>query len=140
LIQITEKIFIDEKDISFQFIRSGGPGGQNVNKVSTGAELRFDIKGETSLPSGVKSRLTIQAANRISKDGILVIAATEFRTQEQNKAAAIERLTDLIIKASFKPKPRRKTKPTKASVERRISEKKKKGSNKTGRSKKNFEE
>jgi ribosome-associated protein len=140
LIKITDNIFIDEKNISFQFIRSGGPGGQNVNKVSTGAELRFDIRGDTSLQPGIKSRLKIQEANRISKEGILVISATEFRTQEQNKAAAMKRLAALIHKASKKPRPRKKTKPTRSSVERRISEKKKKGSNKIGRSKMHFEE
>lgn len=121
-------------------MRSGGPGGQNVNKVSTGAELRFDINKETSLPSGVKSRLKIMEANRISKDGILIITATEFRTQEQNRSAAMRRLTEFIIRASVKPKPRKKTKPTRSSVERRITEKKKQGMNKNERRKTKIEE
>jgi ribosome-associated protein len=140
MIMIAENIYIDERNISFQFIRSGGPGGQNVNKVSTAAELRFDVAGETSLPEYIKSRLIKLAAKRISKEGILVITAKEFRTQEQNKEAAMKRLVSLIKKASFKPKQRRKTNPTKSSVEKRITEKKIQSINKNQRSKRLIDE
>jgi ribosome-associated protein len=135
MINITQTIFIDEKDISFQFIRSGGPGGQNVNKVSTGVELRFDVSGETSLPSDVKSRLLSLFKNRISKEGILVITAKEFRTQEKNRDAAMERLATIIKQAAVKPRLRKKTKPSKSSQEKRLTVKKRQSFNKTIRRK-----
>jgi ribosome-associated protein len=137
MIKINDKISINEKEISFSFIRSGGPGGQNVNKVSTAVELRFDIDS-SSLADYVKSNLYRISKNRISKEKILVITAKEFRTQDKNKDAAVKRLVALISKASIKPVKRTKTKPTKISKEKRLSEKKNKSGIKSGRRAKNI--
>jgi ribosome-associated protein len=132
MIKINEKIKISEKDITFNFIRSGGPGGQNVNKVSTAAELRFDVTN-SSLPVYVKERLYETCKSRISKEGVLIITAKEFRTQEKNRDAAIKRLVAIISKACVKKKKRTKTKPTRSSVEKRIGEKKNKSGIKSDR-------
>jgi ribosome-associated protein len=120
MLRITPRIMLDEKEIEFRFVRASGPGGQNVNKVATAAELRFDIAGNESLPGAVKQRLTALAANRISREGILVISAQRFRTQERNRADALERLTGLLQRAATPPKKRIATKPTKASKRRRL--------------------
>lgn len=125
MIKITESIFIDEKNITFQFVRSGGPGGQNVNKVATAAELRFDLYTESLLPLDVKNRLIKIAKNRISKDGFLIIFASEYRTQKKNRDAAVSRLIELIKDASVIPSVRRETKPSKTAKENRLAEKKK---------------
>ena len=125
MIKITESILIDEKNISFKFIRSAGPGGQNVNKVSTAAELRFNIMNENAIPKYMKNRLKISARNRISKEGILIITANEFRMQKKNKDEALSRLIRILKNASIKPKLRKKTKPTRSSKETRLNEKKK---------------
>ena len=132
MIKINDRIKINENEIIFNFIRSGGPGGQNVNKVSTAAELRFDVKN-SSLPIYVKDRLFETAKSRISKEGILIITAKEFRTQEKNKEAAIKRLVSIVSKAAVKIKKRTKTRPTKTSVEKRLTEKKSKSGIKSGR-------
>ena len=124
MISVTPSISIDESEIHLQFVRSSGPGGQNVNKVSTAVQLRFDVGNSPSLPGDVRTRLIRQAGRRITQEGILVIEARQFRTQERNREAAIERLVELIRKASEKPKPRKKTKPTLAAKERRIEGKK----------------
>jgi len=125
MIELDKDIFIDEKNITFNFIKSGGPGGQNVNKVNTCAELRFDLKNETLLTPIIKEKLTKIAGKNLSKDGILVIVSRQFRTQERNKDQALKRLAVLIQKASLVEKKRKKSKPTKNSIEKRISKKKK---------------
>jgi ribosome-associated protein len=124
MIRITDSISIDESEIEESFVRSSGPGGQNVNKLSTAVQLRFDVRRSPSLPNDVAIRLMGLAGRRLTKDGVLVLIAQSHRTQERNRADAIERLVALIQEASVKPIPRRVTKPTKASKQRRIEGKK----------------
>ena len=124
MIRITDSISIDESEIEESFVRSSGPGGQNVNKLSTAVQLRFDVRRSPSLPNDVAVRLMRLAGKRMTKDGVLVLIAQNHRTQERNRAEALERLVELIQQAAVKPIPRRATKPTKASKERRIEGKK----------------
>jgi ribosome-associated protein len=124
MLHITRNIAINENEITFSFIRSSGPGGQNVNKVATAVQIRFDIKNSLSLPEAVKKRLIRLGGSRITDDGVLNITAQRFRTQERNRIDGLERLTALIRKAATPPKPRRKTRPPKKSIENRIQNKK----------------
>ena len=123
MIQITSSIAIDDGEIKEEFIRSSGPGGQNVNKVATAVQLRFDVINSPSLPDEVRERLISLARSRITDDGVLIINTRRFRTQGRNRQDAIERLTELIRKAAEKPRQRRKTRPTLSSKMRRLEDK-----------------
>ena len=130
-----QQIVIPETELDEQFIRASGPGGQNVNKVSTAVELRFDVVASPNLPEPVRIRLLRLAGQRLTKEGILVIRADRFRTQEQNRVDARARLQDLIDEASKEPKPRVKTRPTLASKKRRVDTNVRRSEVKKGRSK-----
>jgi ribosome-associated protein len=134
MIRITETISIGEDEIEESFVRSSGPGGQNVNKLSTAVQLRFDVRRSPSLPNDVAVRLMRLAGRRMTKDGVLVLIAQNHRTQERNRTEAMERLTDLIRQAAVKPVARRATKPTKASKLKRIEGKKRRSTIKAMRS------
>jgi ribosome-associated protein len=126
MIEITPSLQIDERELQIDFIRASGPGGQNVNKVATAVQLRFDVHA-SSLPHDVKGRLIQYAGNRITNEGEILIEAKRFRTQEQNRDDAIQRFTELVRKSLIKPKVRKKTKPSQASKEERLKEKKRRG-------------
>ncbi|HJS20567.1 MAG TPA: alternative ribosome rescue aminoacyl-tRNA hydrolase ArfB [Anaerolineales bacterium] len=138
MINITPSFSIDENELQFTFVRSSGPGGQNVNKVATAAQLRFDVLN-SNLPEEVKDRLKHPAGKRLTDEGILLIEARRFRTQEQNRADALQRFVELLRKSFEKPKARTKTKPTQASKEKRLKEKKARGEIKKLRKTKTYE-
>ncbi len=137
---MARNLMLDPKDLSERFVRASGPGGQNVNKVATAVELRFDLAGTRSLTDEAKLRLRQLAGDRLRRDGSLVIEARRFRTQEANRLDARQRLIELIEKARLRPKARRPTRPTRAAVERRLEEKKRRGQVKAGRTPKIYAE
>ncbi len=124
MIRVTDHISLDEREIVESFVRASGPGGQNVNKLATAVQLRFDVRGSPSLPAQVRVRLEKLAGTRMTRDGVLVIAAQRHRTQARNRQDALDRLLDLIRRAAVAPRPRRPTRPTAAARERRIETKK----------------
>lgn len=123
MIEITPTIALDEQEIKFDFVRAAGPGGQNVNKVASAVQLRFDVRHSPSLPADVRERLARLAGRRLTEAGELIIAARRFRTQEQNRQDALNRLVELIRRAIDKPKPRRPSRPSAAAKERRLATK-----------------
>ena len=125
--RITDQIVLDERELEETFIRASGPGGQNVNKLSTAVQLRFDVRHSPALPAPVRARLERLAGRRLTRDGVLIITAQRHRTQERNRAEARERLIDLIRRAAVPPVPRRKTKPSLAARQRRLADKKRRG-------------
>jgi ribosome-associated protein len=139
MLQITPSLHIDERELQLEYIRASGPGGQNVNKVATAVQLRFDIVNSPALASDIKGRLIRLAGKRVNADGVLLIEARRFRTQEANREDAIQRLVEMIRKVLVPPKPRKKTKPTVASREKRLQEKKRKGEVKKIRLNKSYE-
>jgi ribosome-associated protein len=127
MIEITPSVQIGDEEIELVFIRSPGPGGQNVNKVSSAVQLRFNVQGSASIPLDLKQRLIKLAGRRLTSEGVLIIEARQYRSQERNRQAALERLVRLIQQACEPPKPRHKTKPTRASTLRRLESKRKRG-------------
>jgi ribosome-associated protein len=123
MIVVTPRIAIDERELEETFVRASGPGGQNVNKLSTAVQLRFDVRRSPSLPDDVRARLERLAGSRLTGEGVLIIIAQRHRTQERNREDARERLIDLIRRAAVPPTPRRPTKPTLASKRRRLDSK-----------------
>ena len=123
LIPINCHLFLDDGEIEESFVRASGPGGQNVNKVSSAVQLRFDLSGSRSLPEDVRERLARLAGRRLTRDGVIVIIAQRYRTQERNREDALDRLVALIRRAAVPPIPRRATKPSRAAKERRLQAK-----------------
>lgn len=138
MIEVTPSLQIDERELQIDFVRASGPGGQNVNKVATAAQLRFDVRA-SSLSEEVKQCLTHLAGNRVTSEGVLLIEAKRFRTQEQNREDAVQRFVELVRRSLVKPKARKKTKPTQAAKEERLKEKKRKGEIKKMRQSKSVE-
>lgn len=133
MIEVTRNIRLDESEIQERFIRASGPGGQNVNKLATAVQLRFDVRRSPSLPDPVRARLEKLSGRRLTQDGVLVITAQRYRTQERNRADALERLVTLIAEASIPDKPRRATKPTYSSRLKRVESKRRRANVKAAR-------
>jgi ribosome-associated protein len=131
---VTPEVVIGDDELEWKFIRASGPGGQNVNKVSSAVQLRFRLPFNSSIPVAARNRLRRIAGGKLLDDGTLLLSARNERSQEQNRRAALERLSDMVRTALIEPKIRRKTKPTKGSKERRIESKKHRGATKQGRS------
>jgi len=130
MIRINPQVELDEREIQEDFVRASGPGGQNVNKVSTAVQLRFDVARSPSLPEPVRARLAILAGRRLTRDGVLIIEAERYRSQRRNRDDALERLIELIREACEVDKPRRPTRPTLASKKRRLESKQRQGETK----------
>jgi len=133
MIEITPRISLDEGELEFAYIRAAGPGGQNVNKVSSAVQMRFDARRSPSLPNDVSVRLQRLAGSRLTQDGVIVISANRFRDQQRNRADAIERLAEMIRKAEPPPVKRKPTKPSRAAREKRLESKAKRGAVKSMR-------
>lgn len=140
MIRVTPGIAIDEGEIELTFVRSSGPGGQNVNKVATAVQLRFDVAHSPSLPDDVRARLAARAGSKVTREGVLILTARRFRTQERNRADALDRLIEMIRSAATPPRKRRKTRPTRASKERRVEVKRRRSTTKRLRGKVGREE
>jgi ribosome-associated protein len=139
MLRIGRDLSIDENDLDISFVRASGPGGQNVNKLSTAVQLRYDTS-RVALPHDAAMRLSRLAGQRMTKDGVIVIHAQRFRTQERNRSDAIERLVELLREAMIRPVPRRPTRPTLASKKRRLDGKKRRGDIKAGRGARRFDD
>jgi len=135
VIRVTRSIALDESELEERFVRSPGPGGQNVNKVATAVQLRFDVERSPSLPERVKERLRSLAGQRMTDDGVLIIEARRYRSQHRNREDAIERLVQLVRRAATPARKRRPTKPTKAARERRLDAKRRRSQKKAHRRK-----
>jgi ribosome-associated protein len=139
MLRVSHNLAIDEDDIDIAFVRASGPGGQNVNKLATAAQLRFDTS-KAALPDDARARLTRLAGQRLTKEGVIVIHAQRFRTQERNRADAIDRLLELLKESLVRPKPRRPTRPTLGSKQRRLEGKKRRGDVKARRGSRGFDD
>lgn len=133
MIEVTHRLRIPETELEWSFVRSGGPGGQNVNKVASRAVLRWDVAGSPSLPEAVKARLRALHPGRLTDDGVLLLSSQRFRDQERNKADCLDKLRALVLDAATPPRPRRPTRPTRGSKEARLRTKRRRAAVKTGR-------
>ena len=133
MFEIDHQLGVPEEEFDWSFVRSGGPGGQNVNKVASKAVLRWDVAGTASLPGEVKARLRIQQANRITTEGVLILTSQQYRDQERNRRDCLDKLRAMILRAAIAPKKRRPTRATRGSKERRIQAKKRRAAQKTSR-------
>lgn len=133
MIPVTPHISLDERDIEERFVRASGPGGQNVNKLSSAVELRFTLYGLSDIPEDVRARLAGLAGRRLNLEGVIVLQAQQHRTQDRNRADALQRLVELVRQASHRPKPRKATKPTRSSQIKRVDTKTKHGRTKSMR-------